>query len=192
VGRVPASVVVLHPPGALAEQRPERGVGDREGGRRAEQVGVLGSLEPADIATSLAVNLVAPVVLSNLFCRVFDDDAVGGRIVNVSSGAAQSPLPGDALYCVGKAGLEMLTRSLAAEHASARFRAITVRPGIVDTPMQAFARSQPKTVLPSVELFKGFHAGGQLQPPEAVARKVVDRLVLAPVENGRTYNYAEL
>ena len=47
-------------------------------------------------------------------------------------------------------------------------------------------------VLPSVELFKGFHAGGQLQPPEAVARKVVDRLVLAPVENGRTYNYAEL
>ena len=158
----------------------------------AEQVGVLGSLEPADIAASLAVNLVAPVVLSNLFCRVFDDDASDRRIVNVSSGAAQSTLPGDALYCVGKAGLEMLTRSLAAEHASARFRAITVRPGIIDTPMQAFARAQSKERLPSVDLFKGFHEGKQLVAPDVVARKIVDRLVDGPVEHGRTYSYAEL
>ena len=41
-------------------------------------VGVLGALTPADIATSLAVNLVAPAVLSNLFCAVFDDDASSG------------------------------------------------------------------------------------------------------------------
>lgn len=157
-----------------------------------ESVGVLGALDPARIIASLDVNLAAPIVLANLFCRTFADDAIERRIINVSSGAAQSTLPGESLYCVAKAGLEMLTRSLAAEIRSQRFAAITLRPGIVDTPMQAFARSQPKTVLPSVELFKGFHAGGQLQPPEAVARKVVDRLVLAPVENGRTYNYAEL
>jgi NAD(P)-dependent dehydrogenase (short-subunit alcohol dehydrogenase family) len=86
----------------------------------------------------------------------------------------------------------MLTRSLADEIRSPRFAAITLRPGVIDTPMQAFARSQPRTVLPSVDLFKGFHAGGQLQPPHVVARKVVDRLILAPVENGRTYTYAEL
>ncbi|MGE5737767.1 MAG: SDR family NAD(P)-dependent oxidoreductase, partial [Betaproteobacteria bacterium] len=128
----------------------------------------------------------------NLFCSAFRDDAVERRIINVSSGAAQSTLPGEALYCVAKAGLEMLTRSLADEIRSPRFAAITLRPGIIDTPMQAFARSQPRTVLPSVDLFKGFHAGGQLQPPHVVARKVVDRLVLAPVENGRTYTYAEL
>jgi uncharacterized protein YqhQ len=29
-------------------------------------------------------------------------------------------------------------------------------------------------------------------PADTVARKVVDRLVLAPVESGRTYSYAEL
>jgi benzil reductase ((S)-benzoin forming) len=158
----------------------------------AEQIGVLGRIEPADIATSLAVNLAAPVVLSNLFCRAFDDDAIERRIINVSSGAAQSTLPGDSLYCIGKAGLEMLTRSLAAEHSSPGFRAITVRPGIIDTPMQAFARAQSKERLPSVDLFKGFHAGKQLVPPDVVARKVVNRLVLAPVEHGRTYSYAEL
>jgi benzil reductase ((S)-benzoin forming) len=155
-------------------------------------VGVLGTLTPADIATSLAVNLVAPTVLSNLFCQVFADGGVERRIINISSGAAQSTLPGESLYCVAKAGLEMLTRSLAAEHTSGRLRAITVRPGIIDTAMQTFARTQSKTTLPSVDLFKDFHASGKLVPPDVVARKIVDRLVLAPVEHGRTYSYAEL
>ena len=155
-------------------------------------VGVLGALAPADIATAIAVNLVAPTVLSNLFCDVFDDDAIERRIVNVSSGAAESTLAGESLYCIAKAGLEMLTRSLAAEHSSGRFRAITVRPGIIDTAMQAFARTQSKTTLPSVDLFKGFHASGDLVAPDVVARKIVARLVIAPVEHGRTYRYAEL
>lgn len=155
-------------------------------------VGVLGTLLPADIATSIAVNLVAPAVLSNLFCNVFDDDAIERRIVNVSSGAAESTLAGESLYCIAKAGLEMLTRSLAAEHSSGRFRAITVRPGIIDTAMQTFARTQSKETLPSVDMFKEFHASGSLVPPDVVARKIVSRLVAAPVEHGRTYRYAEL
>jgi benzil reductase ((S)-benzoin forming) len=96
------------------------------------------------------------------------------------------------LYCIAKAGLEMLTRTLAAEHASPRFRAISLRPGVMDTTMQSFARTQPNERLPSVDLFKGFHAGGQLVAPDVVARKTVDRLVLAPVDHGRTYSYAEL
>jgi NAD(P)-dependent dehydrogenase (short-subunit alcohol dehydrogenase family) len=157
-----------------------------------EPVGVVGTTEADHIVTSITVNLTAPIVLASLFCRVFADDSVERRIINVSSGAAQSAITGQALYCIAKAGLEMLTRSLAAEHTSPRFRAITLRPGVIDTPMQAFARSQPKERLPSVELFNGFHASRQLVPPDAVARKVVERLVLGPVEHGRTYSYAEL
>jgi benzil reductase ((S)-benzoin forming) len=86
----------------------------------------------------------------------------------------------------------MLTRMLAAEQSSPRFRAISLRPGVMDTAMQSQARTQPQDVLPSVGLFKGFHADGQLVEPHVVARKVVDRLVLASVEQGRTYSYAEL
>jgi benzil reductase ((S)-benzoin forming) len=157
-----------------------------------EPVGVLGDIDGAGIARSVTVNLTAPVALASLFCRVFDDDAIERRIINVSSGAAQSPIAGEPLYCIAKAGLEMLTRCLGAEHSSSRFRAVTLRPGIIDTPMQAFARTQARGRLPSVDLFKGFHAGRQLVPPDVVARKVVDRLVLAPVEHGRTYSYAEL
>jgi NAD(P)-dependent dehydrogenase (short-subunit alcohol dehydrogenase family) len=184
-GRVASSLA------AIAAARPS-GVYLINNAATIEAVGVLGDLDAARIVASIDVNLAAPIVLANLFCNAFRDDAIERRIINVSSGAAQSTLPGEALYCVAKAGLEMLTRSLADEIRSPRFAAITLRPGIIDTPMQAFARSQPRTVLPSVDLFKGFHAGGQLQPPHVVARKVVDRLVLAPVENGRTYTYAEL
>ena len=59
-----------------------------------DPVGVLGTIEADDIMTSIAVNLAAPVVLASLFCRVFTDDAVERRIINVSSGAAQSAIPG--------------------------------------------------------------------------------------------------
>ncbi len=157
-----------------------------------DPVGVLGTAEADRIATSMTVNLVAPVVLASEFCRVFADDALARRIINVSSGAAQSVIAGESLYCVAKAGLEMLTRTLAAEHDSPRFRAISLRPGIMDTQMQSFARTQSKERLPSVDMFKGFHAGRQLVAPDIVAHKVAERLVFANVEQGRTYSYAEL
>ena len=157
-----------------------------------DPVGVLGTTQADPIVTSLTVNLAAQVVLASEFLRVFHDDAIERRIVNVSSGAAQRVIAGEALYCIAKAGLEMLTRTLAAEHDSPRFRAISLRPGVMDTRMQTFVRTRSKDVLPSVDLFRGFHAGGQLVAPGAVARKVVDRLVLAPVEQGATYNYRDL
>ena len=91
-----------------------------------------------------------------------------------------------------KAGLEMLTRQLAAEHDAATFRAISVRPGVIDTDMQTFMRTQSPATLPSVELFIGFHRDQRLVAPDAVAEKIVDKLILSDVEQGRTYNYREL
>jgi NAD(P)-dependent dehydrogenase (short-subunit alcohol dehydrogenase family) len=48
-------------------------------------------------------------------CQVFADSELPRRVINISSGAADTALPGEAVYCVAKAGLEMLTRTLAAE-----------------------------------------------------------------------------
>jgi benzil reductase ((S)-benzoin forming) len=112
--------------------------------------------------------------------------------VNISSGAATNTLLGEGVYCVAKAGMEMLTRMLAAEEQAATFRAVTVRPGVIDTDMQTFARSQSAEVLPSVDMFKGFHRDGRLVPPEVVAAKIVEKIVVGAVERGRTYTYQEL
>jgi len=158
----------------------------------AGPIGTIGSLDGDALAASMAANLVAPIVIANLFCRMFVDPAQARRIINVSSGAADTPLPGGGPYSIAKAGLEMLTRQLAAEHDAATFRAITVRPGVIDTDMQTFMRSQTKETLPSIDLFKGFHREHRLVAPETVAGKIVDKLVLSDVEQGRTYNYREL
>jgi benzil reductase ((S)-benzoin forming) len=158
----------------------------------AGPVGTVGRLAADEIVSSIAVNLAAAMTLANLFCRVFADTPLDRRIINISSGAAQNALPGESVYCVAKAGMEMLTRVLAAEQKDPTFRAISVRPGVIDTDMQVFARSQSPEVLPSVELFKGFHRDGRLVPPDVVAEKILDRLVLGEIEHGRTYSYQEL
>jgi len=158
----------------------------------AGPVGTLGRLASREVTSALMVNLAAVVTLTNLFCGIFADPAMARRVINVSSGAAQNTLPGEGVYCVAKAGMEMLTRALAAEQQAANFRAITVRPGVIDTDMQVFARSQSPQVFPSVELFMGFHRDGRLVAPAVVASKIVARLVVDDVEHGRTYSYHEL
>jgi benzil reductase ((S)-benzoin forming) len=158
----------------------------------ASPVGALGGLDAIEIERSLDVNLTAVAILCNVFLRVFGDESLPRRIINVSSGAAQSTIPGGGLYCVAKAGLEMLTRVLVEDAKAPSLTAITLRPGIIDTPMQVFMRSQPADVLPSVTMFREFHDSGQLVKPEVVAMKIADQLVRAPVEQGRTYNYREL
>jgi benzil reductase ((S)-benzoin forming) len=158
----------------------------------AGPVGTIGSLDNDAVATSLAANLIAPVALANMFCRVLLAPGGARRIINVSSGAAESALPGGGPYSIAKAGLEMLTRQLVAEHDGPMFRAITVRPGVIDTDMQTFMRSQTKEALPSIGLFEGFYRDHRLVAPDTVAGKIVDQLVLADVDQGRTYNYREL
>jgi benzil reductase ((S)-benzoin forming) len=155
-------------------------------------VGALGTLDVASIAKALAVNLVAPLALANLFCRAFAGSSAQSLVINISSGAAQSPLGGSGPYSIAKAGLEMLTRQIVADQKAAEFRAISVRPGIIDTGMQAYMRTLPRERYANVDMFREFHASGQLVPPDVVAAKIVDRLVLGEVENGRCYSYKEL
>jgi benzil reductase ((S)-benzoin forming) len=158
----------------------------------AGPVGTFGILAPGEIADALTVNLVAPAIIANAFVRVFRGLPGDRRLINVSSGAASNPIAGAGVYNVAKAGLEMLTKALAVELGPSGLRAITVRPGVIDTPMQSYIRSQPAQRMPSLAMFQGFHDSGLLVPPDVTASKIVDRLVVAPIENGRTYDYAQL
>jgi benzil reductase ((S)-benzoin forming) len=152
-----------------------------------EPIGTLGTLDADGIAASLAVNLVAPVILANAFLRAFAGRAPA-RVINVSSGLAVRALPGAGLYCVAKAGLEMLTAVAAAEAAPGT-SAVSVRPGIIDTPMQAALRAKTPDALPPVAVFRDFHASGRLQTPEDTARFIVERLVLGSPDSGAAVSY---
>jgi NAD(P)-dependent dehydrogenase (short-subunit alcohol dehydrogenase family) len=59
-----------------------------------------------------------------------------GRIINAGTGAATTPLEGWAAYCSSKAGMQMLTRMMALELASAGIKAFFVGIPPTDTAMQ--------------------------------------------------------
>jgi 2-deoxy-D-gluconate 3-dehydrogenase len=57
----------------------------------------------------------------------------GGKIINVSSIAARRAARGMGIYCVAKAGVEMLTRVLAVELAKDHINVNAVAPSVVKT-----------------------------------------------------------
>lgn len=61
----------------------------------------------------------------------------GGRVINISSGAAMLPWKNDPAYAMTKSALDSLTRSLASLLAPRDITVNSVAPGIIDTDMNA-------------------------------------------------------
>ena len=143
-------------------------------------LGPIATLDARRLAAVFAANVAAPVWLMGTLVRLAPA-AVPLRIANISTGAAVRAFPGLAAYGSSKAALRMAGMTFAAELDGAADTAMRERdtavlsyePGAVDTPMQAWARSQPAGVLPSRDLFLRFEAERLLVPPEAPAREIV-------------------
>jgi NAD(P)-dependent dehydrogenase (short-subunit alcohol dehydrogenase family) len=84
--------------------------------------------------TTLGVNLLGPWLCIKYTAPEMKKRG-GGVIINVASTAGLRPFPGAAPYCVSKAGLLMLTRTVALEYAPYNIRVTAICPGHVDTPM---------------------------------------------------------
>ncbi|WP_195909186.1 SDR family NAD(P)-dependent oxidoreductase [Microlunatus sp. Gsoil 973] len=84
-------------------------------------------------ASCLATNLAGPFhTMATVIPAMLDDG--GGRIISVSSRAAIIPVTNAAPYSAAKAGLDHLTRTVAAELDGTGVTAVTVDPGPTDTP----------------------------------------------------------
>jgi NAD(P)-dependent dehydrogenase (short-subunit alcohol dehydrogenase family) len=92
----------------------------------------VGELAADDLDRLLAVNLRAAVLLAGAAVRAMRD---GGVVINVASEAGLVAVPGQVAYNVTKAGLIMLTRSIAVDHALDGIRAVSVCPGTTRTPL---------------------------------------------------------
>lgn len=84
--------------------------------------------------TVFATNLRAAVLLSGAAIRQMAPNG-GGAIVNVGSEAGVVGFPGQVAYNVSKGGLNMLTKTIAAECSADGIRAVTVSPGTTATPL---------------------------------------------------------
>jgi NAD(P)-dependent dehydrogenase (short-subunit alcohol dehydrogenase family) len=127
-------------------------------------IGRLDTVEPEAFAASIRITLVGAAFAARAVLPAMVE-AGRGRIINLSSGAAHRPLEGWSAYCAAKAGLAMLTRSIALEYAEAGIKAFGFSPGVVDTGMQAEIRASG--INPVSQMPREAHA-----PPEHPARVI--------------------
>lgn len=116
----------------------------------------------------------------------------GGRVINVSSGAAVLVEEGWSAYSAAKAGVNHFTRTLAAEEPA--ITSIAFRPGKVDTPMQQTIRQDGSAGMSaqSYAKFVGYHEAGELQSPFVVGRVLAALALHAPREwTGEFINVSE-
>lgn len=120
-------------------------------------------IDPKDWNQTLNTNLNAALFLPQLIY----DKLTDGRVLNIGSGAAYFAIRGWAAYCVSKAALSMLTKCWQLESDSIAFA--SVMPGIIDTNMQAIARSKENPDYERVSFYKRLKDENRLVSPETVA-----------------------
>ena len=159
-------------------------VGDRTLGCLIHNAGVLTPVGPLleqsaeAIRESFAINVEAPIALTRLLRPAMIS---GARILHISSGAAHRALPGWGAYCMSKAALYMAYEVLKQELAGSGITVGSLRPGVVDTAMQALIRAQDELDFPAVERFRALKEAGELTRPEDVAR-FVEAVLKLPAE----------
>jgi NAD(P)-dependent dehydrogenase (short-subunit alcohol dehydrogenase family) len=156
--------------------------------------GVIGPIAPVEVSDpeqwrrNLAVNILGPYHLTRF--ALPELRRRGGRIVNVGSGAGTRAMANLSAYCTAKAALNHFTRVLAAE--APEVAVLAVRPGVVDTPMQAALRSPGAGWMSDEQrsYYRGLKQSGALEPPEVPAKVIAWLALRAPLRlSGEFLNY---
>ncbi|MBB5019724.1 NAD(P)-dependent dehydrogenase (short-subunit alcohol dehydrogenase family) [Chitinivorax tropicus] len=137
-----------------------------------------GHYDDAGLQTAMAVNLLAPMQLTNALLRHAGHLAIDKRVMNISSGAARKPYQGWSAYCTAKAGLDHYTRCVGVEQAelATGTRIVSIAPGVIDTDMQGAIRAASVAQFPLVEQFKQYQAAGALAAAGVVAHQLLQVL----------------
>jgi benzil reductase ((S)-benzoin forming) len=150
--------------------------------------------DPREIERNLCVNLLAPMLLMGRFLRATEAIAPLRRIINISSGAGRRPIAGWAAYCAAKAGLDMATRvvALEAEARSRRVEAVSLAPGVIDTPMQGVVRGASAEDFPDVDRFRRMKEEGALRAAMDVAQDILRAEAAGKLAGGAVLDLREL
>jgi len=140
------------------------------------------------------VNLIAPILITNIFLNDTKSSNSTVKVINVTSGAAVRSIEGWSIYCSAKAGLNMFTQTAALEQRELKtgHKIIAFSPGIMDTKMQETIRSSSNEAFKELDKFIGFKESSMLLKPERVADALVDLILSGEVESGRVYSVSDL
>jgi NAD(P)-dependent dehydrogenase (short-subunit alcohol dehydrogenase family) len=136
-----------------------------------DPVGPLVETSGASWLRNIAINvggtyLVTRAVLPGML------DRDHGRIVNISSGAADRASAGWSAYCAAKAAVDQLTRVLALEMEGSGVTVCAFHPGYMDTAMQERIRMATPADFPRVEEYREAYRQGRTKDPHDPARLV--------------------
>lgn len=140
------------------------------------QIGRIEAIAEEKIQEAVTLNLVVPMFASAALINLTQDWDAQKTIINISSGAAQKPYFGWSVYCSTKAGLDMLTKTIAVEQHEVEngVKVLAVAPGVVDTEMQAEIRNSDKADFKDIDRFLMLKEEGQLNDTETVGLGVFE------------------
>ena len=129
---------------------------------------------------SLEVNILGPYYMTKYSLPELRKHK--GKIINVSSGAANIPIAALSAYCTSKAALNHFTAVLGEEEPD--ITAVAVRPCVVNTGMQTFLRHGNPEVMPekTAAFYQDLYDKDMLEPPEVPARSIAWLSLYAPNE----------
>ncbi|WP_409252592.1 (S)-benzoin forming benzil reductase [Bacillus sp. SCS-153A] len=148
-----------------------------------------GNLNGEKTAANVNVNLLAPMIISDIFLEKVQNSRAELIIANITSGAGSRPIHGWSVYCSTKAGINMFTQTVALELESrnSRHKVFAFSPGIMDTDMQSTIRSSSKSAFKDIDTFRKYKEEGMLRDTETVAGALVKVLKSNNIENGKIY-----
>ena len=122
-----------------------------------------------DIINEYNLNLVSPTILCRKFITTYTDQEK--LLINIGSGAANSPISSWSTYCATKAALDMLTQVIAEENHK-NLKVFSVHPGIVDTNMQKTIRGTEEDLFPLLSKFTAYHSKNELETTTIAAQNL--------------------
>ena len=107
---------------------------------------------------------MAPYIFTSQLASDLEESK--GSVINISSVHAKLTKPGFSFYASSKAGLSMLTKSLAIDYGD-KFRINCIEPAAIDTRMlrDGFNNDERK-----INELKGYHPQNRIASPEEIAK----------------------